>query len=47
MSYSQKMSLKEVIEKSIWGSTIGVMKGDTGSLDYSSYAESGLSCYST
>ena len=47
MSYSQKMSLKEVIEESTWGSTIGVMKGDIVSLDYSSYAESGLSCYST
>ena len=22
----------------IWGTTIGVMKGDTGSLDYGSYA---------
>ena len=36
MSFSLN-SLKGIIWGSIWGSTIRVIKGDTRSLDYSSY----------
>ena len=36
MSYSLN-SLQGVIQGIIWGTTIGVTKGDTRSLDYSSY----------
>ena len=31
-------SLKGVVQGSIYGSTIGIIKGDTRSLDYSSHA---------